>query len=81
MPSLTIKNIPENLYQHLKQAASLHRRSINSETIICLEKMLLSSKVEPSDQRILAAQALRKKVKSKLIDIAEIDEAKHEGRP
>ena len=40
MPALTIKNIPESLYQQLKNAAELHRRSINSEVIVCLEKNL-----------------------------------------
>lgn len=36
MPALTIKNIPESLFEQLKSAAELHRRSINSEILICI---------------------------------------------
>ncbi len=79
MASLTIKNIPDNLYQHLKQTAHIHRRSINSELIICLEKALLLNKTKPNE-RILAARTLRKQVKSALIDVTDIDDAKREGR-
>ena len=50
MPALTIKNIPESLYQQLKNAAELHRRSINSEVIVCLEKTLAASKITPADR-------------------------------
>ena len=80
MASLTIKNIPDNLYEHLKKAASVHRRSINSELIVCLEKTFLPNKTRP-DERILAARALRRQVKATLVDVADIDDAKREGRP
>lgn len=36
MASLTIKNIPDKLYQQLKHAANTHHRSINSELIVCI---------------------------------------------
>ncbi|MCQ8103334.1 Arc family DNA-binding protein, partial [Methylomonas sp. SURF-2] len=42
MPALTIKNIPDSLYEQLKSAAELHRRSINSEVLVCLEKVLVA---------------------------------------
>ena len=41
MPSLTIKNIPDELYVELKHTAEQHHRSINSEVIVCLEQSLL----------------------------------------
>ncbi|MDQ3254247.1 MAG: Arc family DNA-binding protein, partial [Acidobacteriota bacterium] len=34
MATLTIKNLPDDLYQQLKRTAAQHRRSINSEVII-----------------------------------------------
>jgi hypothetical protein len=40
MANLTIKNIPENLYQKLKKSAEVNRRSINAEVIFCLEHLL-----------------------------------------
>jgi len=44
MTALTIKNIPDNLYQQLKQSANLHHRSINREAIYCIEQMIFSHK-------------------------------------
>lgn len=36
MPTtLTLKNIPDDVYQRLKRSASEHRRSLNSEAIVC----------------------------------------------
>ena len=40
MATLTIKNIPDEVYEQLKQRAARHRRSVNSEVIVCLEKVL-----------------------------------------
>lgn len=40
MATLTIKNVPDELYEQLKYCARAHRRSINSETIVCLERAL-----------------------------------------
>lgn len=80
MASLTIKNIPDDLYEHLKKAATTHHRSINSELIVCLEKALLPSKLSP-DEQLSAARTLRKKVNATVIKAAEIDDAKNEGRP
>jgi plasmid stability protein len=44
MPSLTVKNIPETLLQHLKAAAQVHRRSLNSEVIVLLETALAAAR-------------------------------------
>ncbi len=40
MATLTIKNIPDELYRQLKKTAEQHRRSLNSEVIVCLERSL-----------------------------------------
>jgi antitoxin FitA len=79
MASLTIKNIPDNLYEHLKQAANLHHRSINSELIVCLEKVLLPTKRTVKDLKA-SAQQLRSKVIANEITTEEINLAKQEGR-
>ncbi len=79
MASLTIKNIPENLYEHLKQAASAHHRSINSELIVCLEKVLLPAKTTTKDLKI-SAQQLRSRVNLSTLTAEDIDLAKQEGR-
>ena len=79
MASLTIKNIPNDLYEQLKQAANVHHRSINSELIVCLEKVLLPGRKTPQDH-ISAARILRKRVKAPLVDVATIEAARNEGR-
>ena len=40
MATLTIKNMPNELYDRLKQRAAGHRRSINGEAIVLLEQSL-----------------------------------------
>ena len=56
--SLTLKNIPDAVYERLKVAAQLHRRSLNSEAIVCLESVLLPNRVALSD-RLARARELR----------------------
>jgi plasmid stability protein len=56
--SLTIKNIPVELYDMLKRSAMANHRSINSELIHCLEKTLKPSALTAA-QLADAAQALR----------------------
>jgi plasmid stability protein len=79
MPSITVKNIPDDLYDNLKSTAKAHHRSINSELIVCLKKVLLPTKVTPK-QRIAEARTLRQRVKSKRLKAADIDTAKNHGR-
>ncbi len=42
--TLTLKNIPDLVYQRLKASAEENRRSLNSEAIVCLEMALLPAK-------------------------------------
>ncbi len=79
MTSLTIKNIPDELYEHLKQAAKAHHRSINSELIYCLEKTLLPSKLSATDFKD-TAKLLRARVMADSIDAEEINAVKNNGR-
>jgi len=81
MPTtLTLKNIPDAVYERLKRAAEAHRRSMNSEAIVCLEAVLLPSRVTP-DERLARARDLRAPLQGGLFSAREIDELKREGRP
>lgn len=42
MPTLTIKGLPDPVYERLKAQAEAHRRSLNSEIISCLERAVAS---------------------------------------
>jgi plasmid stability protein len=46
--TLTLKNIPDDVYKRLKAAAESHRRSLNSEAIVCLETVLLPGRISPA---------------------------------
>ena len=79
MPTITIKNIPEDLYERLKEAARAHRRSINSEVIVCIEKAVRSRR-RTVDDILARAAILREKTAEYKITDDEIDQAKTDGR-
>ena len=81
MPTtLTLKNIPDAVYEKLKLSAQSHRRSLNSEAIVCLESMLLPTKMMPSE-RLARARELRAALPQGKFRARDIDAAKREGRP
>lgn len=80
MATLTIKNIPEKLRKRLKESAAQHRRSINSEAISCLERVLVGSRVDPRDF-LVRARALRERMPHVFITDKDLRAAKNEGRP
>jgi len=58
MPTITVKNIPTELYELLKQSAAANRRSINSEILTCIERAVRGRKADPSATRDLAGISL-----------------------
>ena len=81
MPTtLTLKNIPDEVYERLKLSAELHRRSLNSEAIVCLETVLVPSKMAPAE-RLARARELRTALPAKKFRARDIDELKRQGRP
>lgn len=80
MPTtLTLKNIPDDLYARLKGSAEAHRRSLNSEAIVCLESVLLPGRVPPAE-RLARARALRAAAPKSKFKARDIDAMKREGR-
>lgn len=80
MPTtLTVKNIPDAVYERLRASANAHRRSLNSEAIVCLEAMLLPSRVDPSE-RLARARQLRASLVGIKIKAKDIQALKVEGR-
>ena len=81
MPTtLTLKNIPDEVYGRLKAAAEMHRRSLNSEAIVCLEAVLAPVRLA-SDERLARARRLRADLGAKKFRVRDIDSAKRQGRP
>jgi plasmid stability protein len=80
MPTtLTLKNIPDEVYERLKTAAEAHRRSLNSEAIVCLEIVLIPTKMTSSD-RLARARQLRGGLGTEF-HVRDIDAMKKQGRP
>ncbi|MGD2083099.1 MAG: Arc family DNA-binding protein [Chromatiales bacterium] len=80
MAAITIKNVPDALYEQLKAAAQAHHRSINGEVIAALERSLASTKAAPETQ-LASIRALRAELTIEPLDPAEIAEAIEQGRP
>lgn len=78
--TITLKNIPDDVYIRLKAAAESHRRSINSEAIVCLEAVLLPVRIQPSE-RLARARALRLGLGALKFNTADMDAFKHADRP
>ena len=80
MPTtLTLKNIPDEVYKRLKGSAEAHRRSLNSEAIVCLESVLLPGRIPPAE-RLARARALRDALPKVKFRARDIDAMKLEGR-
>lgn len=79
MPTLTIKGLPDPLYRRLKQQAEAHRRSLNGEIIVCLERALGAARPE---LRVWLAQAraLRERLRGRLLSDRQLRAARGAGR-
>lgn len=81
MPTtLTLKNIPDALYGRLKEVAQAHRRSLNSEVIVCLESVLMPS-ATPATERLARARELRQALTAGAFSAGDIAQLREEGRP
>lgn len=79
MPSITIKNIPDDVYERIKQRATDRRRSINSEIIECLDQITRPSQVNADIVRY-EAKRLRDSIKVN-INEEDVKSAIQQGRP
>ena len=80
MPNISLKNIPEALYDKLKESAQINHRSLNSEIIHCLEVKLDTQQVKLTE-RLAIARNLRDKTAQASIPEEEWDKAIAEDRP
>lgn len=81
MPTtLTLDNIPDALSGRLKETADAHRRSLNSEVIVCLESILLPQKISV-DKRLARARQIRQTLTGVAFSALDIAQFCREGRP
>jgi antitoxin FitA len=77
--NITLKNIPEQVYEALKASAERHRRSLNSEAIVCLEQALQTPRADV-EQRLARIRALREQLGGVAVTLEDLDQLKREGR-
>lgn len=77
--TLTLKNIPDAVYERLKASAQMHRRSLNSEAIVCLESVLLPARTAPGE-RLARVRELRATLPQGKFHARDIDALKRQGR-
>lgn len=81
MPTtLTLKNVPDAVYERLKASAQSNRRSLNSEAIVCLEAVLLPTRMTPVE-RLARARELRAALPKGTFCARDIDAFKRADRP
>ena len=80
MPTITVKNIPPEIYGKLKALAKANRRSMNSEVLLCIERAVASQRPDV-DELIARARRLRELTADHSISMEEITRAIEEGRP
>lgn len=80
MATITIKNIPDDLYEELKQRAATNRRSINNELIVLIENAFRSYRPSPEEFQE-QARKLREMTAHYHLTDEELTEWKNKGRP
>ena len=79
MPTLTIKGLPDRIYQRLKAQADAHRRSLNGEIIVCLERAVSATRLDPAAW-LAEARAFRESLTIEPLTDHELRDARQAGR-
>ncbi|TAG01623.1 MAG: Arc family DNA-binding protein [Betaproteobacteria bacterium] len=80
MPTtITLKNIPDDVYQRLKASAEINRRSLNSEAIVRLEEVLLPQRTGQA-QRLSRIVELRASLGGVAVNERTLGALKRQGR-
>lgn len=79
MSTITIKGLPHPLYLRLKQQAVVHRRILNGEIIVCLERAVGAWREDPATW-IAKARQFRERVRVRPLTARQIERAREDGR-
>lgn len=79
MATLTIKNVPDELYERIKLSAANNRRSINQEVLFLIEKVLAANETN-FDKTLEEIRAFREQLGIYITE-EDLNKAKNEGRP
>ena len=79
MPAITLKNVPNELYEDIKTSASQNMRSINNEIIYRLRTTLSHQKIHPK-RLISKIDRLNSRLSLPKLNDKFLFEAKNQGR-
>ncbi len=79
MPSLTIRNIPEDILEILRARAGRNHRSLNGEVLVLLEAHALAP-VTDARRLIEEVREIQQRYDVPTVEHGEIDELKRRGR-
>lgn len=77
--SITLKAIPDAVYQRLRASAAAHHRSLNSEVIACLEAQLMPRRIS-AQEHLATIRATRARLPADAFDHDDVDRLKRQGR-
>jgi antitoxin FitA len=78
MATLTLRNVPDDIYQSLKEAAARNRRSLNQEAIAQLEQRAWRPKT--SDEMLAIMRLAQSVAPGVRLNVDEVDRLINEGR-
>ena len=79
MPTLTIKGLPDPIYERLKAQADAHRRSLNGEIIMCLERAVSAARFD-AEAWLAEVRTFREGLALKPLTDRELRDARQAGR-
>jgi len=80
MATLTIKNLPDSLYARLKELAAEHRRSINSEAILAVERAVIGERVRDPQDILRELRNARGRMGQVFVTDSSLQKARTSGR-
>ena len=79
MHTITLKSVPDELYDALKEAARRNRRSLNQEALITLERSVERPRRDP-EEFLREIREMRERMNLPPVTEESINAAKREGR-
>lgn len=79
MVTITLKNIPDDLYEKLKETAKANNRSINGEVLFAIKHSLLMKPIDV-EATLERARILREATAHYVVTDEELTKFKNEGR-
>jgi plasmid stability protein len=78
MATITVKNIPDDIYEKLKEAAKENHRSVNSEVILLIKMAVMRRPIDVAAV-LEGARQIRESISYYITD-EELTKFKNEGR-